>query len=344
MSAEPIVVWGGGAIGGTIAAYWARAGIPVLLVDTVREHVEACRTRGLSIEGPLEQFTVPMPAATPDEVTGTYSRIVLAVKAQHTDAALDALLPHLAADGYILSAQNGLNEIAIAARAGDARTLGAFVNFGADWLGPGRIRYGGRGDVVLGEIDGAPRARTVEMHKLLQVFEPDAILTDHIWGYLWSKLIYAGMLFATALNDDGIAGNFADPSRFAAFDRLGREVMAVARVRNVVPMPLQGFDPAAFMPGAPAKARRACLDLLAERRRNTGKTHTGFWRDLAVRKRPTEIEPLLGTVVALGREAGVPTPALRVLIRLVHDIECGHRKLSRDTFDLLLDYCHALER
>jgi 2-dehydropantoate 2-reductase len=98
------------------------------------------------------------------------------------------------------------------------------------------------------------------------------------------------------------------------------------------------------MPGAPAKARRACLDLLADRRRNTGKTHTGFWRDLAVRKRPTEVEPLLGTVVALGREAGVPTPALRVLVRLVHDIECGQRKLSRDTFDILLEYCHALDR
>jgi UDP-N-acetyl-D-mannosaminuronate dehydrogenase len=52
---EPIVVWGGGAIGGTLAAYWARAGIPVLLVDIVREHVEACRTTGIHIEGPVEE-------------------------------------------------------------------------------------------------------------------------------------------------------------------------------------------------------------------------------------------------------------------------------------------------
>ena len=147
---EPVVIWGGGAIGGTLAAYWARAGIPVLLVDIVREHVEACRTSGLAIEGPVENFTRVVPAATPDEVDGVYKRIVLAVKAQHTEGALDNLLPHLAPDGYVLSAQNGLNEIAIARRAGEARTVGCFVNFGADWLGPGRILFGNRAAVVVG--------------------------------------------------------------------------------------------------------------------------------------------------------------------------------------------------
>ena len=54
-------------------------------------------------------------------------------------AALAGLLPHLAPDGFLLSAQNGLNEITIARLAGAERTVGCFVNFGADWLGPGPI-------------------------------------------------------------------------------------------------------------------------------------------------------------------------------------------------------------
>ena len=37
--------------------------------------------------------------------------------------------------------------------------MGCFVNFGADYLGPGRVLYGGRGAVVLGEIDGADTPR-----------------------------------------------------------------------------------------------------------------------------------------------------------------------------------------
>ncbi len=336
---DPIVIWGGGAIGGTIAAYWARAGIPVLLVDVVEAHVEACRTTGLRIEGTVENFTQRVQAATPAEVKGVYSRIVLAVKAQTTAAALADLLPHLAPGGYILSAQNGLNEIVIAEQAGSARTMGCFVNFGADWLGPGQILYGGRGEVVIGEIDRQSRPRTVEMHRLLSVFEPNAVLTDNIWGYLWGKLAFAAMLFATSLNNDGMDDNFADPQRFPVFDTLGREVMAVARARGVTSMPLTGFDPAAFVAGSPESAARACIAVLSNRRRTSAKKHSGFWRDLAVRKRRTEIDPLMGTVAELGKEAGVDTPGIRMLIGLVHDIEDGRRELSRETFGILLDQC-----
>ncbi|MBC7609289.1 MAG: ketopantoate reductase family protein, partial [Polaromonas sp.] len=52
---QPILIWGAGAIGGVLGAYWARAGLPVLMVDIVRDHVVACRTTGLSITGPVEQ-------------------------------------------------------------------------------------------------------------------------------------------------------------------------------------------------------------------------------------------------------------------------------------------------
>lgn len=200
--ADEVLIWGAGAIGGILGAYWARAGHPVRMVDIVTEHVEACRTTGLEIEGPVETFSQIVPCVTPDELTGTYSRIVLAVKAPATEGAVRTLLPYLTDDGFILSAQNGLNERTIAGLAGAGRTMGAFVNYGADWTRPGRILFGNRGAVVVGEIDGSIRARTENMHRLLQVFEPDSVLTDDIWAYLWGKLGYGAMLFATALTDD----------------------------------------------------------------------------------------------------------------------------------------------
>ena len=110
--------------------------------------------------------------------------------------------------------------------------MGCFVNFGADWLAPGRILYGNRGAVVVGEIDGSIRDRTREMHGLLRIFEPDAVLTDDIWGYLWGKLAYGAMLFATALTADSMSDNFADPARAPAWLALGREVVAVASARG----------------------------------------------------------------------------------------------------------------
>lgn len=338
---DTILIWGAGAIGGTLGAYWRRAGLDVVLVDQEAAHVEACRTRGLHIFGPIEEFTQVVPALTPAEVKGCYDIIVLAVKAQATQAALAQLAPHLSEDGYVLSAQNGLNEIAIARALGEARTMGCFVNFGADWHGPGEILFGNRAAVVVGEIDGTIRERTRAMHERLRLFEPGAVLTDNIWGYLWGKLAYGAMLFATALNNDSMADNLADPRRFPVFDRLAREVMAVAQARGVKPIGFNGFDPYAFAPGAPIEGSRASVAALAEFNRHTAKTHSGIWRDLAVRKRKTEVDPQIGVIAELGREAGVLTPAITHLVALIHDIEDGRKPMAFETFQELIATCES---
>ncbi|MCY7308175.1 MAG: ketopantoate reductase family protein [Rhodoferax sp.] len=338
---EPILIWGAGAIGGVLGAWWVRAGLPVLMVDVVPEHVQACSTTGLNISGPVEQFRQVVPCVTPQAVTGRYRIIVLAVKAQATEAAMAMLAPHLAPDGFVLSAQNGLNELAIARAVGDERTMGCFVNYGADWLGPGEILLGNRGAVVVGEIDGSMRERTRQMHHDLSIFEPAAVLTDNIWGYLWGKLAYGSMLFATALTTDSMSVNFDDPRRFVVFDRLAREVMAVAAARGVRPVGFNGFDPACFAPGAPDADARASVAALAEFNRHTAKTHTGIYRDLAVRKRKTEVDPQIGVIADLGDAAGVATPAIRCLVSLIHAIEDGQRPMAFETFAELIAVCEC---
>ncbi len=342
LNGEPILIWGAGAIGGTLGAYWARAGIPVLMVDIVAEHVEACRITGLAITGPVEEFRQVVPAVTPAELTGTYSRIVLAVKAGATEAALAALKPHLAADGFVLSAQNGLNELAIAEAVGARRTMGCFVNFGADWHGPGEILYGNRGAVVVGEIEGAITERAREMHRLLCLFDPDSILTDNIYGYLWGKLAYGAMLFGTALTNDSMSANFADPQRLPVWLALGREVGAVAAARGVKSLGFGGFDPLVFAPGAPEGPQRETIAWLADYTSKTAKTHSGIWRDFAVRKRKTEARPQIGIISALGREVGLATPALETLVALIHDIEEGRRPMSFETLKVLVEQCRSV--
>jgi 2-dehydropantoate 2-reductase len=336
---EPILIWGAGAIGGVLGAYWTRAGLPVQMVDIVAEHATACSTTGVNISGPVEQFRQVVPCVTPQELRGTFKTIVLAVKAQATEDAMAMLLPHLAPDGFVLSAQNGLNELTIARLAGAERTMGCFVNYGADWLGPGEILFGNRAAVVVGEIDGSVRERTRQMHRDLAIFEPAAVLTDNIWGYLWGKLAYGAMLFATALTTDSMTANFEDPQRFVVFDRLAREVMAVAAARHVVPIGFNGFDPACFAPGASDVGARASIAALAEFNRYTAKTHSGIYRDLAVRKRKTEVDPQIGVIAEIGREVGVPTPAIRCLVALIHAIEDGSKPMSSDTFSELMAVC-----
>lgn len=330
--AEPILIWGAGAIGGVLGAYWARAGVPLQMVDIEAEHARTCSTSGLVIEGPVEEFTQVVPCVTPDQLSGTFTQVVLAVKAQATSQAMAQLLPHLAPDGFVLSAQNGLNERVIAQQAGAERTMGAFVNYGADWIGPGRILFGNRGAVVVGEIDGTLRARTRDMHALLQIFEPDAVLTEDIWAYLWGKLGYGAMLFATALTPDSMTANFADPARGSALMGLAREVMRTAVAEGVDPKPFNGFEPAAFLPGASDTDAWRSLADLAEFNSKTAKTHTGIYRDLAVRKRKTEVDPQVGAVAEIAAQHGVAAPLLNRLVALIHDIEEGRREMSQDTF------------
>jgi 2-dehydropantoate 2-reductase len=335
--ASPILIWGAGAIGGTLGAYWIRAGEDVLLVDVAADHVDAINRDGLEITGPVDAFRVRGRAVTPEGVEGTFGRIVLAVKAHHTEAATRALAPHLAADGYVLSAQNGLNELTIARIVGDARTMGCFVNFGADWHAPGRILFGNRGATVVGEIDGTIRPRTRAMHALLRIFEPDAVLTEDIWGYLWGKLGYGALLFATALTNESMSDALASRRHRDAFAALGREVMRVAAAKGVVPRGFNGFEPAAFQPGASRAALDQSMDAMVAWNRKTAKTHSGIWRDLAVRKRKTEVDAQIAIVGAIGREVGVDTPAIRRLVALIHDIEDGKRPQDWATLDALAE-------
>ena len=109
-----------------------------------------------------------------------------------------------------------------------------------------------------------------------------------------------------------------------------------------MPVGFNGFDPACFAPGASADGARASIAARAEFNRHTAKTHSGIYRDLAVRRRRTEVDPQIGVIAGLGREAGVPTPAIDCLVSLVHDIEDGRRRMSFDTFEVLIDTCRRV--
>jgi len=327
------LIWGAGAIGGTLGAYLVRAGHDVTMVDVVAEHVDAINERGLRVTGPIDEFTVRAPAFTPQTLAGSWDSIVLATKAHHTAAAVRALAPHLAAGGSVVSAQNGLNEIAIADVVGAARTIGAFVNFGADYLEPGVIHYGGRGAVVVGEIDGRATPRVTAIGDAWRDFDARAIVTPNIWGYLWGKEAYGAMLFATALTNESIADALAMPQYRPLFIALARESLAVGSARGVTPEAFDGFDPSAYLPSAPSDAAARSLDALVAHNRRSAKSHSGVWRDLAVRKRPTEVDAQLGIVVTLGAEAGVPTPLIARLVELIHEIERGERPQSLDALD-----------
>jgi 2-dehydropantoate 2-reductase len=238
----------------------------------------------------------------------------------------------------VVSAQNGLNELVIAGIVGRERTVGCFVNFGADYLEPGVVMYGGRGAVVLGELDGTVTPRLERLHALFRAFdEPDAIVTRNIWGYLWSKLIYGALLFATALSNDSIADVLADARFRPTLAELGREVARVAAAEGVRLETFNGFDPDAFRPGGTDDALRHSFDDMVAFNRRSAKSHSGIWRDLAVRKRKTEVDAQIAIIADIAEKHGLTAPITRRLVALIHDIEDGRRPLDRSNLDRLAE-------
>jgi acetylornithine deacetylase/succinyl-diaminopimelate desuccinylase-like protein len=115
------------------------------------------------------------------------------------------------------------------------------------------------------------------------------------------------MLFATALNHDSMTENFADPARLPVWQTLG--------ARWWRPPSPAASRPAASAastrwpsPGRPDADAARAVAWLRDYTAVGAKTHSGVWRDLAVRKRRTEAEAQIGIVPRLAAEHGVATP------------------------------------
>jgi 2-dehydropantoate 2-reductase len=308
------LVLGGGAIGGTVAAGLVRDGHEVLVCDADPAVVSAINSAGLRIEGPVEQFTARPraigPAELPDEIDGP---VLLAVKAHHTAAAAAVLPGRLGGDGFVVSLQNGPTCGVIADAVGQDRVVEAVVNFGADVLEPGVVLRGNRGTFMIGELDGRPSDRVTALVADIA----DAQATNQVVGYAWGKEAYGATLFATAVSDLPIYAVFDDPAYRALLTAVAAEVLAQA---PVTALPLDGFDPADL---------DGSLDRLAEFNRQSAKTHSGVYRDLAIRHRPTEVRAILGPLEGF---------LLRRIEELIVAIETGERSCSRANLDLLAAY------
>lgn len=328
-----IVIWGAGAIGGTLGAYLIRNGHDVLFVDVVEEHVAAINQTGLQIVGPVETFHVQAKAVTPHQLDEVCRIILLCTKAQHTREATESLASWLAEDSFVMSVQNGLNELIIQDIIGRERTVGAFVNFGADYLEPGKIFFGGRGTVVIGELDGTITKRLRQMEALFLNFDENTRMTDNLWGYLWGKEAYGAMLFITALTNESIADALADMNYRLLYIRAAQEILQLASRIGVQPRPFNGFEPAYFLENDTAQMQ-ASLDALVAFNRQSAKTHSGIWRDLAVRKRKTEVA-MFDIILSEGDKVNLEMPFTKRWIEMIHEIEDGKREQSLHNLEQL---------
>jgi 2-dehydropantoate 2-reductase len=320
MSDPTYTIVGAGAIGGTLAVHLHAKGVPVQLVDADAAHVAAIRENGLTLLTPDGVLVARIPVFTLDDAPAGLTRVLLAVKAQATSAASAWIAPRLSPDGFVASLQNGLNEETIASFVGVDRTVIAFVDLFADVMEPGIVKDGGHGGMALGEYAGGTSDRVRALADDLSHWG-SPVVSENVEGFLWAKLAFGAMLVTTALADEDMSV-LIDRHR-ATMNALAAEVIAVADHRGIVLEGFDAFQPAAFRRGVEPAVNAAAIDALVAWLATQSKTRSGIWRDIAVRKRPTEVPTQYGPVLAAAEDAGIEVPYLRAMVARITQLERG---------------------
>lgn len=327
MTDSSYTVVGAGAIGGTLAAHMHAQGVPVQLVDADVHHVAAIRRNGLQIKTPSAVMVADVPVYGLDDAPKHLDRVLLAVKAQATDSAAAWIAPRLSSDGYVASMQNGLNEATIAAHVGAHRTVTAFVDLFADVLEPGVINDGGSGAMALGEYSGGTSDRVRQLAQDLRHWGTPTV-TGNVAGFLWAKLGFGAMLTATALADADMS-ELIDRHR-PAMNGLAAEVFDVAAAEGISLEGFDAFDPASYVRGADPVQNAAATDDLIKWLSTQTKTRSGIWRDIAVRKRPTEVPTQYEPVIEMAAKHGLRLPLVEELVSVIRQLETGSISMDED--------------
>ncbi len=343
--ANRILIFGAGAVGGYVGGYLARAGADVVLVDGWPAHVAAMRADGITLEGltAAECFNQPVRAIDITEVQGLVREapidiVFCCVKSYDTAWAARLIKQYLAADGFVVSLQNSINEEVIAGAVGWGRTVGCIAaKIAVELTGPGRISrgvpLGGAAHTVfrVGEAHGRITPRVEKVVDLLAKID-SAKATSNLWGERWSKLVANamanGISAATGLSSSECNGE-RSLRRLAI--RIGGEAVRVGQAHGFDLVAINGLEPEVW-DRAGRQAESGANDspdldrieqtMLAGAKSRRPGSRPSMGQDVQKGRR-TEIEYLNGLVVRRGHEIGIATPANLGLVQAVQQVERG---------------------
>ena len=336
-----IAVVGAGAVGGYLGGHLARTGNDVTLIDPWPEHIEAIRRHGLKLSGMTdeENYTVQVPTMHLTEVQSISKQrpidiAIVSSKSYDTEWSTTLIRPYLSTDGFVVSAQNSINEETIARVVGWGRTVGCVVgnNFGVDLYEPGHIRRTMPRDfkvksIYVGEAHGRITPRVQELARMLQAID-GADATTNLWGERWSKLCVNGMRNGVSAAT-GMSGNERD-----AHDkirpvviRLAGEAIRVGRALGYQLGPITGIDPSRLLAafnGDPAAltAVEAHMTKQTSSQARSNIQRPSMAQDMQ-KGRKTEIGELNGFIVQKAKEAGCAAPTHERLVEIVRGVERG---------------------
>ena len=336
-----IGILGVGAIGGVIGGYLAKSKHDVTLIDLWPKNIEVIKEKGLTVTAHEDEFTVQATALHLGEISSVkpdFDVVILSVKSYDTSWASKFIQPHLSPGGFVLSAQNSINEDAIADVIGWPRVMGCVVTLGAGMYKPGnpeRTSSIDRPAFTLGEPSGLITQRLEHIAAVMQ----DAGITKtttNLWGERWAKLATNSMSNAVA----GFTGLMSAELRLhpevrTLSIRIAAELIRVANALGVSVEPIGAVPSNMFGEALENSDVRRDLDsLMMEASKTIGTGRPSLAQDL-LKGRTTEVDFLNGYVVRKGAEVGIPTPVNQAIVDLTHRVSRGEIEQSLSNIELV---------
>jgi len=290
-----IAVMGAGGVGGYYGGVLDRSGQDVTFIAR-GPHLEAIRKKGLQVKSVHGDFLVSPAQATdnPDDV-GPVELILFTTKTHQTDDAAQAIKPLVDSNTAILPLQNGVDAVdRIGAVVGKKHLLGGVTWLSAAIEAPGIIgHYSPFRRIILGEFDGQTTPRVQAIRQILERTGANIEVVQNISEILWTKFVFiASISTIGALTQVGI-GDYRSVQETHAIlaDAIG-EVVAVGRAKGVTLAPDIAAATLSSIDGSPPNLKPS------------------MQRDVEA-GRICELESIIGIVVRLGAQLGVPTPMMK---------------------------------
>lgn len=323
------MVIGSGAVGGVAAGLLAKKGFEVDIACKTKDIADHINTDGLQFKIKKRRYIHFVPAfAGVENTPGDYDYVFLATKSFELEEPTKQVLGKLSPKGLIISFQDGFCENKLALIAGSERIVGAVIGWGASVNSQGIPVMTATGEMLIGKLDGKDDPRLDNLTYILNAISP-TYAVKNINEHIYSKLVInSGVTTLGAISGQKIGALVTNKRMRNIFIRLVNEAILVAtKLDFEIPDFTGKINYYHLVKGKNIfnrLRRHFILQYLGLKYRNIKSSGLQSLE----RGEKTEVDSLNGYIVNKGRELGLELPVNELLIKMVHEIENGERKIS----------------
>jgi 2-dehydropantoate 2-reductase len=304
-----VTVIGAGAVGSYFGGLLARAGCDVTLVAR-QDHVKAIQENGLYMECQSFQERVSVKTSTEYQAIKNADLVLFCVKSPDTESVAIEIQPYLSKDTIILSLQNGVDNCERLKTVLLNPVYPAVVYVATGMVGPGHVKHFGRGELVIGELEGGEAC--LDQLNVLQEFlnkgNVPCSISKNIKHDMWLKFLVNCSYNAISGIGQIEYGQMIQSAHInALIEQITKEFLMVAEKEGIHISSEQAI-----------LANEQIAKTMTKQKSSTA-------QDLMKCKK-TEIDYLNGYIVRRGLAHQIPTPANQSVHALVKMLEMAYLK------------------